>query len=91
MKLIEKLLDKYYSNKLKQIVKQELIKWYLDYQFVELNRGIYLEVKKPEYNATQYKLIWSFNKDESLYYVCNYKQLKNDIQDAVDYYYESVK
>ncbi len=91
MKSIEKLLDKYYSNKLKQLVTQELNKWYLDYQFVELNRGIYLEVKKPEYNATQYKVIWSFNKDESLYYVCNYKQLENDIQDAVDYYYESVK
>lgn len=89
--MIEKLLDKYYSNKLKQLVKQELNKWYLDYQFVELNRGIYLEVKQVEYNATQYKVIWGFNKDEALYHVCNYEKLQEDINEAIHYYYESIK
>lgn len=50
MKRFEKKLDEYYSNKMKFIIKEELLLWNLDYKFQELGNIIYLFVKQKKYN-----------------------------------------
>ena len=57
MKLITKILDKYYSDKLCKEVKTYMLQWFIDVRFVERKYTIELQVKKPEYNENQYQEI----------------------------------
>ena len=49
MKLITKILDKYYSDKLcKEVKTYMLLQWFIDVRFVERKYTIELQVKKPK-------------------------------------------
>lgn len=91
MKLITKILDKYYSNKLCKEIKRYMLQWFIDIRFVEGKYTIELQVKKPEYNEKQYKEILTFGKDQCFYYMCIFEKVENAIKDAMERYSELTK
>lgn len=88
MKLITKILDKYYSNKLCKEIKRYMMRWLIDIRFVERKYNIELQVKKPEYNENQYKEILTFGKEQCFYYMCIFEKVENAIKDAMERYSE---
>ena len=91
MKLITKVLDKYYSDKLCKEIKRYMLQWFVDVRFVEDKYLIELQVKKPEYNESQYKEILTFSKDNCFYYMCIFEKVENAIKDAMKRYSELTK
>lgn len=91
MKLITKILDKYYSNKLCKEIKRYMLQWFIDIRFVEGKYTIELQVKKPEYNEKQYKEILTFGKDQCFYYMCIFEKVENAIKDTMERYSELTK
>ena len=91
MKLITKVLDKYYSDKLCKEIKRYMLQWFVDVRFVEDKYLIELQVKKTEYNENQYKEILTFSKDNCFYYMCIFEKVENAIKDAMKRYSELTK
>ena len=71
--MIEKLLDNYYTKVLKELMRQFMTGYYLDYKFEELNGAVHLFIKKPEYNDEQYVSIYEFWKDEAIWELCRFE------------------
>lgn len=88
MKLIIKILDKYYSDKLCKEVKRYMLQWVIDVRFVERKYTIELQVKKPEYNEKQYQEILTFDKGQCFYYMCIFEKVEKAIKDALKRYSE---
>lgn len=88
MKLITKVLDKYYSNKLCEEIKRYMLLWIIDIRFVENKYFIELQVKKTEYNENQYQEILIFEKEKCFYYMCIFEKVENAIKDAMKRYEE---
>lgn len=91
MKLITKILDKYYSDKLCKEVKTYMLQWFIDVRIVERKYTIELQVKNPKYDEKQYKKILTFGKDQCFYYMCIFGKVKNAIKDAMERYSELTK
>ena len=72
--MIEKLLDNYYTKVLKELMRQFMTGYYLDYKFEELNGAVHLFIKKPEYNDEQYISIYAFWKDEAIWELCRFEE-----------------
>lgn len=88
MKLITKILDKYYSDKLCKEIKRYMLQWFIDIRFVEREYAIELQVKKPKYNEKQYQEILTFGKDQCFYYMCIFEKVEKTIKDAMKRYSE---
>lgn len=87
MKMITKILDKYYSDKLcKEIKKYIKLQWFIDVRFIKRKYTIELQVKKPEYNENQYQEILTFGKDQCFYYMCIFEKVEKAIKDAMKRY-----
>lgn len=84
--MIDKILDKYYLRKVKKIVEQKLNEYFIHYRFEKLIDGVWLEIKKVEYNDDQYKVIWSCFTEEAFYYLANIDKLEKEIDKAVRNY-----
>ena len=91
MKLITKILDKYYSDKLCNKIKRYMLQWFVDIRFVEGKYTIELQVKKSEYNENQYQEILTFGKDQCFYYMCIFEKVENAIKDAMKRYSKLTK
>lgn len=91
MKLITKILDKYYSDKLCKEVKRYMLQWFIDVRFVKRKYTIELQVKKSEYNENQYQEILTFGKDQCFYYMCIFEKVESVIIDAMKRYSELTK
>ena len=91
MKMITKILDKYYSDKLCKEIKRYMFLWFIDVRFIERKYTIELQVKKPEYNENQYQEILTFGKDQCFYYMCIFEKVEKAIKDAMERYSEIKK
>lgn len=91
MKLITKILDKYYSDKLCKEVKTYMLHWLIDIRFVERKYTIELQVKKPKYDEKEYQEILTFGKDQCFYYMCIFEKVEKGIKDAMKRYFEITK
>lgn len=91
MKIITKILDNYYSEKLKKLLSRYMLVWYLDKKFIEEHEKISLLIKRPEYNDKQYKEVISFYKDNAFEYMCNQKEIENVLKELVERYCEEYK
>jgi len=91
MKLITKILDKYYSEKLCKEIKRYMLQWIIDVRFIQRKYTIELQIKKPEYNEKQYQEILTLDKEQCFYYMCIFEKIENAIKDAMKRYSEITK
>jgi hypothetical protein len=91
MRIITKILDNYYSEKLKKLLSRYMMRWFLDKRFIEEHERISLLIKRPEYNDKQYKEVISFYKDNAFEYMCNQKEIENVLKELVERYCEEYK
>ena len=87
--MIEKILNKYFTKKLKKYTSSYLLRWYIDIRFIEKNNFIELQIKKAHYKDEFFKSIYSFNKSDALFYLLNTEKTFKELKKCVDYYLES--
>lgn len=89
--MIDRILDNYYTKKLKKLLSRYMMGWFLDKRFIEEHEKISLLIKRPEYNDKQYKEVISFYKDNAFEYMCNQKEIENVLKELVKRYCEEYK
>lgn len=89
--MIDRILDNYYTKKLKKLLSRYMMGWFLDKRFIEEHEKISLLIKRPEYNDKQYKEVISFYKDNAFEYMCNQKEIENVLKELVERYCEEYK
>lgn len=89
--MIDRILDNYYTKKLKKLLSRYMMGWFLDKKFIEEHEKISLLIKRPEYNDKQYKEVISFYKDNAFEYMCNQKEIENVLKELVERYCEEYK
>lgn len=87
--MIEKILDKYFTKKLKNYASSYLLRWFIDTKFIEKNNFIELQIKKPHYKDELFKAIYSFNKSDALYYLLHFDQICKELKKCVVDYLKS--
>lgn len=90
MKLLSKMLDNYYSNKLVQFVEMEIISKYI-VDIKQFNHKNYIEIsiKKTQYNDKQYIVVFRFNKQDAFEFMCRQQELSKKVLNNVRNYLES--
>ncbi len=85
MKLITKILDTYYSDKLVALITRILYNRYnIDIRVTTGEQYIRIEIKKTIYNDEQYKTIFAFKKEDSFSYICNQSKLIEVVSNCAD-------
>ena len=90
--MIEKILDKYYTKKLQQNIKKEMMFWLdIDMRFVEYKNKFQLQIKKEKFNDKEYQEILTIYKKESFIYLCRWEETKKAINESINRYFEYIK
>lgn len=86
--MIDKILDNYYTRKLKYYVKKicNYRLYRLDLKYEIKNGYLKMFVKKKKYNKKQYQLVFSVSKKDSLLYLVGIQDLLNQINKFLDNY-----
>jgi len=90
MKLLSKMLDNYYSNKLVQFVEMEIISKYI-VDIKQFNHKNYTEIsiKRTQYNDKQYIVVFRFNKQDAFEFMCRQQELSKKVLNNAKKYLES--
>lgn len=76
--MIDRILDKYYTKKLIEFIKSELVMYNLDKKFEVTKDRVMIFIKKDKYNDNEYTLIGIFKKKMHLnVYATKIKQYVN--------------
>lgn len=86
MKLITKILDNYYTEKVDEFIKSIEMSWYLDFKHVYTKDKILVLVKKKKYNDKLFREIMHFQKKDSFTYLCDKEKLANTIDISIKEY-----
>lgn len=86
--MIDKILDKYYTKKLKKFLNRELMIYFLNHRYIDKGEFLELQIKDEQYNDKQYKEILTFYKPEIFINLCNQKELRKCLHEAVKRYLE---
>lgn len=86
MKLITKILDNYYTEKLEDFIKQIEISWYLDFKHINTKDELLVLVKKKKYNDKLFREIMHFQKKDSFTYLCDKEKLAKNIDRLIKEY-----
>jgi hypothetical protein len=89
--MIEKMLDKYFTKKLKKHISTYMLHWYIDTRFIEKADHIILQIKKPHYKDETYTTIYDFYEFNSIYYLLDIKNVRKDLEESVNKYLEEYK
>jgi len=90
MKLLSKILDNYYSNKLVQFVEMEIIsKYIVDIKRFNHKNYIEIRIKRTQYNDEQYMVIFRFNKQDAFEFMCRQQELSKKVLNNAKNYLES--
>ena len=90
MKILSKILDNYYSNKLVQFVEMELIsKYFVDIKRFNHKNYIEIRIKRTHYNDKQYTVVFRFNKQDAFEFMCRQQELSKKVLNNAKNYLES--
>ncbi len=89
--MIERILDNYYTKKLKRYLDRILMIYYIDHRYIETNENLELQIKKLEYNDEQYKSITTYKKKDIFIHLCNTDDLYAILKSRLDKYAEEVE
>jgi hypothetical protein len=85
MKLIEKILDDYYTIKLLDYFKNHIaIVYFLDFKYVYERPYNSIKVKKPKYK--DYQTIIKFKKGDSCLHLCNINNFRKECHKIIQQY-----
>lgn len=87
MKVIEKILDKYYMKKLVDRIKLGLLIYRLDFEYKYEKDGFLINIKKKKYK--DYTTLIKIDKKYCLSYLCDYGNFIDDVRDLVIKYIEN--
>lgn len=82
----EKMLDKYFTKKLKEYISTYMLNWYIDTRFIKKADHIILQIKKPHYKNETYTTIYDFYEFDSIYYLLNVENVCKDLKESVNKY-----
>ncbi len=88
MKIISKLLDAYYTNKLISYIIFVLNDFVIDVRTEKHEYLVIIKVKKSKYNDSQYKEIYRFSKEDAFTLMCMYKDVTTEILENMNKYCE---
>lgn len=87
MKVIEKILDKYYMKKLVDEIKFTLKYYCLDFEYKYEKNGFLINVKKKKYK--DYTTIIKIDKKYCLSYLCDYGNFIDNLTKYINEYIEN--
>lgn len=84
--MIEKILDSYFTIKLKRIIKNYSCIWFIDKRFIKTKDLITFQIKRQEYNDEQFRGIISFYKEEAILFIIHKQKLYEDLYKLINEY-----
>ena len=87
--MIEQILNNYFMKKFKKYICNYLLNWCLDTRFIEKGNIIELQIKRPHFKDELYKSIFSFYKNEGVYYLLNMEDIEKKLKECINHYLES--
>ena len=86
--MIEKILDKYYTKKLINWIKEDIILYNLDFKFTKDKNSnrIYIKCKKRKYKEECYTNIGNIFISDSLFTIFNYDLYIKDLKEKIEKY-----
>ena len=96
MKLINKMLDNYCTDKLKDQISSVIVSYcILDFKFENSkvcgDDGVRLYIKRPEHKENFYCQIYCWRKRSSFYRLINFEEMIKTIRSSIDSYVEGNK
>ena len=87
MKVIDKVLDNYYSYKLIETIKDEIKhKYFIDIRIKNNENGVWVEVKRQEYNDNQYEAVFGFYKRNAFANLIDVERVREKVSKNVESY-----
>lgn len=85
--MIERILDNYFSKKLKKVISERLlIQYFLDTKFIDDKNKFLIKVKRFKYNEKQFKCVWWIWKSDSVERYINIDKTFEKLQKIIDEY-----
>lgn len=87
---IKKIIDEYYSEKLIQMIENNInVIFYLDLKTEKHENRYFIYVKRKEYNDLQYTHIYNFREKDALFFLLDQQEFKKTIRKIIDEYLET--
>lgn len=86
MKIINKILDNYYTQKLLERIDYIFIMRNLDYKFITIGNIIDIKVKNRKYDNKYYTSVGTISKCRAFHYLINMDDFITNISSRVDEY-----
>ena len=83
---LNKLADEYYKSILKERIKNEISNYYIDKKFEIKGDKFKVFIKRKEYSDKMYHCILYLENYDILFYICNYKELREEIIRRIENY-----
>ena len=90
-KIIDKIIDNYYTKKLLEEISWCFKVRHLGYRFIFDRDEVRIEIKKNKYATRYYEPIIHIQKDEALKYLFNYDKFRKSLVKIIEDYLNSNK
>lgn len=91
MKVIDKILDNYYSDKLEKIIVERIrFKSFIDVRTEKSKLGVYIKVKEPKFKESEYEIIYAFKKEKALEILFDIEKVKEEVSKGLEDYFKEV-
>ncbi len=90
-KIIDRIIDNYYTEKLLEEISWCFEVRYLDYRFIFNKNEVEIKTKKNKYSPEFYEAIIRIKKDEALKYLLDYDKFRESIVKIIEDYLDKNK
>ena len=90
MKIIDKILNNYFTKKLLKEIKWDFIVRNLDYKFDFEKYRVWVKCKPKKYKDEEYTTIIHIDKDDSLKYLCDLDNFRTEINKIIIEYCKDI-
>lgn len=85
-RIINKILDNYYADKLIKECRDVVMLYNLDCISIDVGSMVYINVKPRAYKDEYYKVVFRFNKKNALKWFCNLEELEKVLREELKEY-----